>query len=1175
MICPGCAHEVGPRARFCEACGARLPEASAASSSEPAGSDASCRARVYAALPALIAFLEREGRVSYRALAHVFNGDRAFLDEAREELTFRRLARDEHGQGLVWTAEPIPALPPTRDLAPARPAPPPAAALASPAPAPEDIGQAERRQLTVMFCDLADSTVLAGRLDAEDLREVIRSYQATAAEVVQRFAGHIAQYLGDGLLVYLGWPEAHEDDASRAVHAGLGIVEAIATTLNPRLARDKGVRLSVRVGIHTGPVVVGAMGGDGRGESLATGETVNITARLEGLAPPDTVVISQATSRLVHDAFALEALGPRALKGVAQPMPIFRVLGLAKVGGAETGAARAPFVVGRGEEVGLLRRLWEQCKEGLGHAVLVSGAAGIGKSTVVGVLRAHVREEGLPRIVFRCSPYHRNIPLYPLLTHVETVLQLGREDSPEVKLHKLEEVLRRSGLPLDEAVPLFALLLSLPLPEGRYPPLDLPPPQLKQRTFDTVVAWLLGEAERHPVLTAWEDLHWADPSTLEVLGLVLEQSPTVPMLHVLTFRPEFELPWPRRSHMTPITLNRLERPHVEALITHRAGGKTLPAEVVSHIVAKTDGVPLYVEELTRMLLDSPLLRADGDQYLLTGPLSAVSIPDTLQDSLMARLDQLRAAKEVAQLGAVLGREFAYDVLQAIAPMDEAALQDGLRQLVEAELLYQRGRPPRARYVFKHALIQDAAYASLLRTARQQVHANVAHALTEKLPELVETQPELLAHHYTQAGLLAPALDLWQAAAERAVRRSAYVEAIHSIDQALAQLALLPPDETRDRRELPLQVMKLGPLYGVKGYASPEIDAASARALTLCRSLGDGATLFPALYARWALQYVMGQQREMFALSHEYLEAARASRDDAPVIVGQRIHAVALLMRGDAEGARRLARQSVSLYVPERHRPLIARFGQDLRVQSLSYLALSEAILGRIDEARTLGDEAIRHARGVNHVNTLAYALWHCGVWLPAILREADVLRRHGVELLDLAREHRLGFWEAMARPFLLEGEEAERAVSVYRREFNAGLIVPELLCRVADSYVASGRTAEATRVLAEARELMEQHDEVYWEPELYRLGGRLAATEARGAPVEAVTAFERALTLARQRGAGLLELRAATDLARLHAAQGRPAEARQVLAPVYGSFIEGADSADVQEARVVLTALDG
>src|SRR5262245_21669946 len=1130
---------------------------------------------MYAALPALIAFLQREGSVSYRVLAHIFNGDQAFLDEARDELTFRRLARDEDGQGLFWTAESMSAVAPSADLARPRPAsaPPPATGPAA-SPAPEDSGQTGRRQLTVMFCDLADSTVLAGRLDAEDLREVIRSYQATAAKVVERFAGHIAQFLGDGLLVYLGWPEAHEDDASRAVRAGLGIVEAITTTLNPRLAREKGVQLAGRVGIHTGPVVVGAMGGDGRRENLATGETVNIAARLEGLASPNTVVISQATSRLVYETFALEALGPTTLKGVAEPMSVYRVRGLAEADEAEPRPTSAPFVVGRGEEVGLLRRLWEQCKEGLGHAVLVSGTAGIGKSTVVEVLRAHVKDEGLPRIVFRCSPYHGNIPLYPVVTHIENLLQVGRAEPPEVKLGKLEEALGRSGLPLEETVPLFAPLLSLTLREGRYSSLALPPEQLRQRTLDTLVAWLLAEAEQHPVLTAWEDLHWADPSTLEMLEQVLEQTPTVRMLHVLTFRPEFEQPWPRRSHMTPITLNRLERPQVEALITHRAGGKALPAEVVAHIVAKTDGVPLYVEELTKMLLGSSLLRAEGDHYLLTGPLSAVSIPDTLQDSLMARLDQLRAAKQVAQLGAVLGREFAYDVLQAIAPMDEAVLQDGLRKLVEAELLYQRGRPPRSRYLFKHALIQDAAYASLLRSARQQVHANVAQALMEKLPELAETQPELLAHHYTQAGLLAPALDRWQAAAERAVQRSAYVEAIHSIDQALAQLAQLPPDEARDRRELELQAMKLSPLQPVKGYASPELDAASARALTLCRSLGDRARLFPVLYARWGIQYVAGRYREGFTLSREFLEAARASGDDAALIVGLRIHAAGLFMQGDAEGARALVREALPLYVPERHRPLITHFGSDLRAQNLIYFALSQALLGRIDQARALGDEAIEHARSVDHVNTLAYTLFHCGVWLRAILRETDALRRHGAELPDIAREHRLGFWRAIATPFLLEGEEAERAVRTYRREFNGTLVVAQQLCHVADSYVATGRTGEATRVLAEARELMEQHGDVYWEPELLRVSGRLAAGEGRAAPLEAVTVFEHALGLARERGARLLELRAATDLARLLVERGQPAEAQHALAPAYASFTEGFAAKDLAEAKAALDELE-
>jgi predicted ATPase len=446
------------------------------------------------------------------------------------------------------------------------------------------------------------------------------------------------------------------------------------------------VHLAVRLGIHTGPVVVGEMGGGGRHEHLALGETPNIAARLEALAPANTVVISAVTARLVQGTFALEDLGTHVLHGVAEPMAVSRVRGLLETPSRdeEFFTAGVPVLVGREEESGLLRRRWEQTKAGLGQVVLISGEAGIGKSALVQGVRALVRAEGLPHMAFRCSPYHTNSALYPVITHLGRLLQFAPDDPPAKRLAKLEAGLRPYGLRLAEVVPLLAGLLSVPLPAEHYAPLTLTPPQQKQQTLDTLVAWLAAEAERQPVLVAWEDLHWADPTTLEVLGLVIEQAPTVPMLHVLTYRPEFSPPWPQHSHMTPLVLSRLERPQVEALIAQRASSKKLPAEVVQYIVAKTDGVPLYVEELTKMLLASPLLREEADQYVLTGPLRTVAIPDTLQDALMARLDQLQTAKEVAQLGAVLGREFAYELLQAIAPQDEDMLQAGLAQLVEAE-----------------------------------------------------------------------------------------------------------------------------------------------------------------------------------------------------------------------------------------------------------------------------------------------------------------------------------------------------------------------------------------------------------------------------------------------------------------------------------------------------------
>jgi class 3 adenylate cyclase len=578
--------------------------------------------RFYEAL--VSALLQREGRMSYRTLTQLFGFDAACLDHVRQELVFKQLARDIDGEGLAWTGSPLGVVvADSRHTAPAEMTGETASALSDAVPVLPGVPvrlapEAERRQLTVLFCDLVGSTQLSSQLDPEDLRAVVRAYQEAAAEVIQHYEGYIAQYLGDGLLVYFGYPTAHEDDARRAVHTGLGIVQAIAT-LNTRLVAQHGVQLAVRLGIHTGPVVVGQMGGGGRHEHLALGETPNIAARLQALAPPNAVVVSAVTARLVQGTFALEWLGTHMLHGVAEPMAASRVQGLLATPSRdeEFEAAAVPILVGREEESGLLRRHWAQSKAGAGQVVCISGEAGIGKSALVEALRAQVRAEGLPRIAFRCSPYHTTSALSPVITHLERLLQFASDDSPTSRLTKLEAGLRPSSLPLAEVVPLLAGLLSISLPAGRYAALTLSPQQQKQQTLDTLVAWLAAEAERQPVLVAWEDLHWADPTTLEMLGLLVEQAPTVPMLHVLTYRPEFTQPWPPHSHMTPLVLNRLERLQVEALITQRAGGKPLPAEVVKYIVAKTDGVPLYVEELTKMLLASPLLREEVEQYVLT------------------------------------------------------------------------------------------------------------------------------------------------------------------------------------------------------------------------------------------------------------------------------------------------------------------------------------------------------------------------------------------------------------------------------------------------------------------------------------------------------------------------------------------------------------------------------
>jgi class 3 adenylate cyclase len=560
----------------------------------------------------IIALLQREGRVAYRALKRRFDLDDEYIEDLKAELIdAKRMAVDEDGKVLVWTdkeqragskeqgakheAE-------ERDNA----------QLSSVAPRsllPAARAEGERRQLTVMFCDLVDSTVLSTLLDPEELRDVVHTYHAMCAAVISRYAGHTAQHLGDGLLVYFGYPAAHEDDAQRAVRTGLEILTGLQS-LNAGLPSAIKARLphpiQLRIGIHTGLVVVGEIGGGEKRENLALGETPNIAARLQGLAAPDTVVMSAATARLTRNTFALEDLGAHDLKGIAEPMVISRVLGLQaeSTDEEEAASARALFLVGRDEEVGLLHRRWEQSKEGTGQVVLLSGEAGIGKSSLVEMSRSEVKRAGAASLTFRCSPYHQHSALYPIIAHLQRLLHWQPEESPAAKLDKLEQLVQASRLPVAEAVPLFAALLSLPVPAAQYPPLNLSPQRQRQQTHDLLVAWLVEEAERQPVQVTWEDVHWADPSTLEVLGLVIEQAPTVRMLNLLTYRPEFHPPWPLRSHITPLTLNRLERLQVEALVTHLAGGKVLPAEVMQHVVSKTDGVPLFVEELTKMVLES-------------------------------------------------------------------------------------------------------------------------------------------------------------------------------------------------------------------------------------------------------------------------------------------------------------------------------------------------------------------------------------------------------------------------------------------------------------------------------------------------------------------------------------------------------------------------------------------
>jgi class 3 adenylate cyclase/predicted ATPase len=1037
----------------------------------------------------------------------------------------------------------------------------------------------ERRQLTVMFCDLVDSTALSGRLDPEDLRNLVRAYQETAAAIITRYEGHIAQYLGDGLLVYFGHPHAHEDDARRAVHAGLGIIDGMGA-LNTRLQSTNGVQLAVRLGIHTGLVVIGEMGGGEQHGQLALGETPNIAARLEGLAAPDTIVISAATVRLVQSAFALEDLGLQSLKGVTEPMMIARVLqpSAAPSDATEEPADGGRFLIGRDEEVGLLRRRWEQSSEGAGQAVVVTGEAGIGKSVLVETLFGRVAEAGGARITFRCSPYHQNSTLYPIIEHLRRVFQFDRDDTPAAKLRKLERQLQAYQFIRDETIPLFAALLSLPV--GRYPTLTFSPQQQKVYTHDALVAWLTEEAERTPLLVVFEDLHWADASTMEMVGAIVEEVPTLRMLAVSTARPEFVPPWPPRSHLTQLTLNRLERPHVAALVTYLARGKTLPEEVVQHLVNKTDGVPLFVEELTKMLLESDVLRPVDGGYELTGPLTNVTIPSTLQDSLMARLDRLPEGKEVAQLGAVLGREFTYEMIEALTTGFEGKLQARLGELVEAELLYQRGRPPRSKYTFKHALIQDAAYTSLLHSTRRAYHEAVAQLLEQQFPDLVESQPELIAHHYTEAAALEQAILYWLKAGQRAGQRSANVDAISHFNNGIEGLEALPEGADRDARELDLKLGMSMPLIAIKGYAAPETQAVSERAIALCSKTGQVSRVFPALYGLWTYSYISSQTARCRELAADFLELANAQAEMVPRMVGQRCLGASSLVGGSPTIALHHLEQAWALFDPVRDAESTISYGGELGASIRTYQSSAACLCGYPQRARRWGKESVARALATDHANNTGATLLFNAVtaWL---LRDRQSVTQYIAELQTVCDSYNLPFWEALGMAYQAavlgwegrpeEGLEKFSQGTEARANNQIIFLLPGFVLIKADLLRNLGRTQDALASIAEGLDFSSATQERWCDPELHRVRGELYASSSQQGDTEA--AYSDALTIARAQEAKWWELRATVSLARLWQRQNKTSEARELLAPIYNWFTEGFDTQDLKEAKVLLKEL--
>jgi class 3 adenylate cyclase/predicted ATPase len=1053
-------------------------------------------------------------------------------------------------------------------------------------------GEAERRQLTCLFCDLVNSVGLSERLDPEELRETLAAYHRVCTTVVRRFEGHIHDYLGDGIMIYFGFPSAHEDDAQRAVRSGLGIVEAVGQ-LNSRLQSEYGIDLHVRIGIDTGLVVAGALAADeGLETTAAVGVTPNIAARLQALAAPDSVVISAAAYRLIAGYFDCRELGFQTIRGISRPMAIYHVLHESAARTRLDVAAQRglPPMQGRDDELATLADRWAQARAGHGGVALMAGEPGIGKSRLIWALQQHVAQSPDAFLIhLSCSPYFVNTAFYPIVQHLERVLEFGPDDTVErreQRLDKIEGFLAQYGFDLPTVVPLLARLLAVRF-EDRYPPLDLPADRQRQLTIDALVKVALLRAEYQPVLFVVEDLHWIDPSSLDLLTQLIEHVPQTRELVVFSFRPEFAPPWPQGLGLERLNLNRLDREASVRIVTEIAG-MPVPIELLDQLVEKADGVPLYLEELTKLVVEQGLIRHGNGWLDPALPRPALAIPATLADSLTARLDRLTDAKGVAQLGAAIGRQFSYELLAAVskrtASVDSRALWRNLARLVDAGLLFVEHNPRGETYTFKHALIQDAAYESLLRTTRVQYHRHIAQALTEQFSAMVETAPELLAHHYTQAGMIAESVPCWLHAGQRALHASANPEAIAHLTTGLDLLADLPAGQERADVELKFR-LALGPAYmAIRGYAAPEVEACYQRARELCRELGDTPQLVPVLHGLWAYHIVRAQHTSAFALGEQVLQLGVSTNDDGLLLQGSMAVGWSHFFLGELEQAREHLERVLALYDHERHSSHAFIYGDNPATSARSALASVLWLLGYPDQALRCSEENLAILRSlVQHPYSVAFGLT-VAAFLRQYLGDPPATRALAEEAVVLSEAHSLAFIVAMASMFegwarTREGE-LDEGMAQMRRGLAAQLATGAELARpywlwlLAEVCQRTGAAREGLALLDDAEATVEHTHDRYWEAEIHRLRGRLLlATAEPAAPASAEACYRRALEVARRQGTRSLELRAAVSLSRLWQAAGRHGEARELLAPIYERFTEGLDHPELREAAALLAEL--
>ncbi|WP_342725606.1 BTAD domain-containing putative transcriptional regulator [Bradyrhizobium sp. B097] len=1047
----------------------------------------------------------------------------------------------------------------------------------------------ERRQVTVLACDLVGTSALAARLDPEELRSLIAAYQRCCMPIIARSGGTAGRLSGTGMLAYFGHPQAHEHDIECAVRAGLSLVDAVS-----RLDGGGAGSFQLRAGIATGPVVVGDLPGSGTDPQMMIGEAVQLAGALERIAEPNTVLIAASTRRLIGNLFDCDDLGPMALNGFSEPVPAWRVQGASSID-SRFEALRAPTtpLIGRDEELELLLRRWRQAPNG-GRVVLLSGEPGIGKSRLTVELEERVQEEPRTCLRYFCSPHHQDSTLYPISHQLQGAAGFRRDDTDAQRLDRLEAVLARSIDDFSEAAPLIANLLSVPT-GGRYAHFDLAPQKRKEKTLRVLLTLLEGLAARQPVLVVFEDIHWIDPTSLELLDLIVDRASTIPALVVITCRPEFTPSWIGRPQVTLLALNRLSLAQRAEMIAAVAGGKALPLEVAEQIVDRADGVPLFIEELTKTVVESGFLVEANDRYALTGPAAALSIPSTLQGSLIARLDRLPETREVVQIGAALGRSFSHELISAVAQMPQQQVDDALARLGSAELIFRRGAPPDAAYTFKHALVQDVAYGTLSRNQRHLLHERIIRTLEQQFPDTVAAQPALLAHHCEQARVIGKAISYRRKAGELALARSATAEAEVQLRKGLGLLANLPEGPERHNKELRLQAELGVALCAAQGWGAPSAGQAFDRARELCAAMDQTDWLPSIMTGQFAHRLYRAELRSAYQLCDELLNLGKTWNNspapspawrwtsEAITWLGHFSRAHSQLWLGELAAARAGAEEALRLYDPASLDivSVSGRWTNDVRIALFSVSIESLTYLGHLDQACGRRDEAIERAHQIKHAGSMGFIL-SCIAGCEAHTETDPAIRLDNVrELETFCAQHGFAHWEnsakwqraccLMALGRTAEATELQADAGTELRTTGSYLHKPTRLMSLAEALGRAGRPKEGLKKLEEAASEIEVTEERWAESNLHRIRGELLIAIGDLAGAEA--SFRQAIEIGIGQSAKLWELRAATCLARLWRDQGSRGQARDLLAPVYNWFTEGLDTAVLREARALLAEI--